>query len=230
MGPGGSLRRLTAIALITVLVMVILLGWWLPVRQSAGWLVGYVSGFGYWAALVYVLICLPVLVLGLPLTPVLIVTGVLFGVWPGFVVGYMLVVGAAASGYWLARLGGLHHRRADEREGRWQRIRAELSAQDTTFVALFRLVPTLPYGATNVLLASWRIDFGRFLLGSVIGMTPGIVLNVYIGWVGGITLTSDRSFTELPPSMLLLLALNLTAMIVITFLMWHRFRRALTSD
>jgi uncharacterized membrane protein YdjX (TVP38/TMEM64 family) len=117
---------------------------------------------------------------GLAVFPVMVliaVTGVVFGPLLG---GIYAMAGAAASAavtYWAGRLIGREtvRRLAGPR---LNRLTQQLARRGQVAMSLVRVVPLAPFTIVNLVAGASLIGFRDFMLGTVIGMTPGIAITV----------------------------------------------------
>jgi uncharacterized membrane protein YdjX (TVP38/TMEM64 family) len=107
------------------------------------------------------------------------VAGWAFGVKLGFAAVLFGTVVGASSCYIVARRYGAHRVIEAFREHvRFETIRhalVEESALKTLWIVfLLRLSPVLPFGTTNIVLATSGVRFATFLLGTLLGIIPRI--------------------------------------------------------
>jgi phospholipase D1/2 len=106
-----------------------------------------------------------VLVFGPILGPLYAIAGVAAAAWVGHLLGERAGAGA------VDRIGG----------PRVRAIRERLAKSGVLAIAAARLVPLGPFTLVNAVGGAARIPRGRFVLGTVIGMTPGLVLLALFG-------------------------------------------------
>lgn len=115
-----------------------------------------------------------------PVTLLIAAAGALFGPWLGF--GYALVgtvLSAAISFQFGAVIG---RRRIDAILGpRLNRIRRRLIDRGLLAVTGLRLVPVAPFTVVNIAAGASRLRFVDFMLGTLIGMLPGMLLMTAFG-------------------------------------------------
>jgi uncharacterized membrane protein YdjX (TVP38/TMEM64 family) len=58
---------------------------------------------------------------------------------------------------------------------RLQRVRQKLSGNGLLAVALIRMIPILPFSLVNLAAGALRIGFADFLLGTILGIAPGLI-------------------------------------------------------
>lgn len=143
----------------------------------------WLSGWGIWAALLYVVLYVIGTVVFVPGSLFALAGGALFGpVW-----GAILNLGAATigaslafvvaryiAGDWVARRAG----------GRLGRLIDGVEAEGWRFVAFVRLVPLFPFNLTNYALGLTRIGLVPYVVTSLICMAPGAVAYTWLGYAG----------------------------------------------
>jgi len=72
----------------------------------------------------------------------------------------------------------LAHPKADKI---YQELLVKNGIKAVVFIALIRLSPVMPFAATNVILSAAKVKSNLFLLGSVIGLAPRIILVAVAG-------------------------------------------------
>jgi uncharacterized membrane protein YdjX (TVP38/TMEM64 family) len=107
-----------------------------------------------------------------PVTLMIAVTGLVFGAAVGFVYAMLGALSSAALTYWLGRALG---RDAVSRlAGRWvDRVLRDLSYRGLLAVATVRVMPLAPFSVINAVAGAIGIRFRDFMLGTLLGMTPG---------------------------------------------------------
>lgn len=139
----------------------------------------------------------------LPLNLIIVVTVVVFGAWPGGFYAYLGGVASASLTFWLGRLaGGQRVRRLfGERSERWRRVLVDRGIPAMT---LMRIAPIAPFTVMNLVAGAIGIRMVDFIVGSLLGLLPGVV---------GLALLGDRLLAVLrdptPPSVVILAALLL---------------------
>ncbi|MDX1484545.1 MAG: VTT domain-containing protein [Alphaproteobacteria bacterium] len=93
------------------------------------------------------------------------VTGSILSAWVGFRIGHVINAG------WLRQRVGT----------RFNRVNRALAAQGITSVAVLRMLPIAPFTLINLAAGASRIRTFDFLVGSALGMVPGIALLVLLG-------------------------------------------------
>jgi uncharacterized membrane protein YdjX (TVP38/TMEM64 family) len=160
---------------------------------------------GVWAPLLYVLIYAIATFLLLPSTPLNLSGGAVFGVLWGTVWTTLGAVVAAVVCFWFSRTigrGFIQQKFA----GRWHDLDRELAAGGIFYMVAIRLLPLLPYGLVNFGAGLTRVKFRDYLLGTLLGTTPGLLPFVMMG----------AGLTELRRGVLwpLLLSSTLTSLLI----------------
>ena len=168
-------------AALIVLFVVYLLVRQLPVLH---WIIEgakRVHGAGLPGALATGLAMYLLTLLMLPIIPLIVACGWLYGV-PGAALSIAAAVASAATAFSVARaLGGNAAAQALLERPR-VRVLAELAAEGgIVTVALVRLSPILPFTPSNAVMGLTRMRLRDVVLGTAFGMAPGIVLYSWAG-------------------------------------------------
>jgi uncharacterized membrane protein YdjX (TVP38/TMEM64 family) len=112
-----------------------------------------------------------------PVTVLIVATGIVFGPLVG---GFYALAGAllsAAVTYWIgARIGRNSVRHLAGR--RLNRITRRLAKKGVVAIAIIRLLPIAPFSIVNAVVGASHIRMRDFLLGTALGMAPGIAMTV----------------------------------------------------
>lgn len=135
---------------------------------------------GPWGPLVVVIAFVGGSLLLFPVTILIAATAVTFGPWVGFAYS---ATGALVSAVVSFALGALIGRRAltDVLGPRLNRIRQKVRRKGVLAVALIRLVPLAPFGIVNLVAGASEIRLLDFVLGTFVGMLPGIIAMAALG-------------------------------------------------
>lgn len=118
--------------------------------------------------------------LAFPITVLFVLTAMLLGPWQGFLCALAGSLAGAAAGYGLGALLG--RKMVDDLLGRFRHsVDRSLQNNGVAAAALLRVVPVAPFTVINVLLGSSSVRFGDYMLGTVMGMTPGIAVITFLG-------------------------------------------------
>jgi uncharacterized membrane protein YdjX (TVP38/TMEM64 family) len=177
----------------------------------------WLGQMGVWAPLLYVLLYAIATFLLLPSTPLNLSGGAVFGVLWGTVWTTVGAVLAAVVCFWFSRTigqGFIQRKFA----GRWQDLDRELAAGGIFYMVAIRLLPLLPYGLVNFGAGLTRVKFRDYLLGTLLGTTPGLLPFVMMG----------AGLTELRRGVLwpLLLSSTLTSLLIGGATWYRRHRKS----
>jgi len=117
----------------------------------------------------------------LPIIPLIVACGWLYGVW-GSVISLAAAAASAATSFQIARrLGGSAAAQALLERPK-ARALAELAAQGgIVTVTLVRLSPLLPYTPSNAVMGLTPMRLRDLVVGTVVGMAPGTILYSWAG-------------------------------------------------
>lgn len=127
-----------------------------------------------WVALAYVAAGLAVV----PVVLLIAVTGMVFGPWLGLMYALGGSLLSAAAMYGVGRLLG-QDKLQRYLSKRLRSLNRQLQKRGVLAVAAMRLLPVAPFTVVNLLAGAARIPLRHFLLGTAIGMFPGIAMTVF---------------------------------------------------
>lgn len=168
------------LALLTVLVGVIAA---LKISGASAWLEperlqGLISGYGYWAPLIYIMLYSAAPALFMPGLPLTILGGLLFGpVW-GVVYTIIGATSGACVAFLVARYLGREWISTKMSGPRWEKLDADVAHHGWKIVALTRLIPLFPFNLLNYAFGITRIPFLHYALTSFICMLPATIAYV----------------------------------------------------
>jgi uncharacterized membrane protein YdjX (TVP38/TMEM64 family) len=121
-----------------------------------------------------------------------VAAGTIFGFAWGLAISLASAMSSAVGAFFIAR----HVLRAPVRRlaGRFTAFAAcekALSADGWKVVALLRLSPVVPFGAKNYLFGTTRVKLANYAIGTFIGLLPGMIFKVYLGWAGRYALGAE---------------------------------------
>lgn len=144
-----------------------------------------------WAIVIVVAIYIGTSLVLFPLSVLVALTGLMFGPWWGF--GYSLAGTLAASvfTYWVGRRLG---RDALLRHGgrRLQGLSRYLAGRGVRTMTVVSLLPLAPFTLTNMLAGAFHLRFRDYMLGSLIGIVPGIAGMTLLGSQFGSLVTAEN--------------------------------------
>lgn len=113
----------------------------------------------------------------MPVTLLIAVTGIVFGPVLGALYALAGSVASAAVTYGIGRVLG--REKVERYAGpRINRVSARLARSGIVAVAIVRLLPLAPFSIVNVIAGTTQIRLRDFLIGTAIGLMPGIVVTV----------------------------------------------------
>jgi len=181
LGPAGPLAiiavTLPALGGFLLLASMNPAGKWLKSHGDAGILI-YASGFALAAGLAI-----------LPTYSLAALGGWAFGMTTGFLAALAGFTGGSIIGYLTGRAAsGERVEALIEEQPRWATIRDALIGNKTRrnplktllIITLLRLPPNSPFAMTNLVLASFRVPFLLYVLGTAIGMAPRTLLVAFL--------------------------------------------------
>lgn len=115
-----------------------------------------------------------------------LIGGMTFGLWVGPLMALGSVILASILSYFIMKFiigeKGVRYIQSSPKSNRvYQELLLKSGKQAITFIILLRLSPVMPFAATNLVLAAAKVKFAHFLLGSVIGLAPRVILVAIAG-------------------------------------------------
>ncbi|KAA9130554.1 hypothetical protein F3N42_12770 [Marinihelvus fidelis] len=171
-------RRLIGFILLVVLMLALAAAWrWTPLgdaldtQRLQDWLGFLDDGWARFGAVLAVIAITSLFML--PLSLLVVVAAVLLGPWQGFACSMIGALISGAAGFQAGKLmGGTLLERYDG--SRVHRLSQRLSERGIMAVAVLRMIPVAPYTVVNVVAGASHISLFRFMVGSAIGLLPGI--------------------------------------------------------
>ena len=122
-----------------------------------------------------------------------IAAGMAFGLWAILLI-FLSALFAALVGFWIGRRIGREwfeqHARTKSRLANLERA---LSGKGWKVVALVRLALLVPFNLSNYLFGVTSISARAYVFGTALGIIPGTVLHVYLGYIGQRTFVGDQN-------------------------------------
>jgi uncharacterized membrane protein YdjX (TVP38/TMEM64 family) len=130
-------------------------------------------GHSWQGAVVAVVVIVVATLLMVPVTALIVMAALLFGPWLGGAVAFCGSILGAIAGYGLGRalLRDTVRKLAGKRLSRLSRA---LAARGVLAVVTLRVVPVAPFTIVNLVAGSSHVRLRDFLLGTIIGMAPGV--------------------------------------------------------
>ena len=186
----------------------------------------HVAAMGAAGRVLFVILYAAACVFFLPVSPLTLGAGALFGILPGF----LLVWTGAALGSCASFLIGRHWLRSwvEKRLARYPMfiaIDAAVSRQGWRVVFLTRLTPLFPFNTLNYGYGLTRVRFKEYMGASILGMAPPTLMFVYLGAAAG-EAVGGRSRTR---AELAFFAVGLLATVVVIAFVGREAKRALAE-
>ncbi len=120
------------------------------------------------------------LLLAFPLTVLVVLTGMLFGPWWGLLYAAVGTLSSSMVTFWIGHFIG---REALERHGgrHLNAMSAYMGERGIRTMLLINLLPLAPFTFTNLMAGAFNMHFGRYMLGSTIGIVPGLTFVTVLG-------------------------------------------------
>jgi uncharacterized membrane protein YdjX (TVP38/TMEM64 family) len=178
-----------------------------------------------WAPLALLGLFVGLAPLGLPMTPLIIASGVVFGPWLGALYNTIGCLSGAAVSYWLARLMGRDFVRRVAGK-RLKRMETLLRRRGFWGLVGVRFLP-VPFPVVNFGAAFAGISFPTFMLTSALGLTPSmLVYTNFASTLFEVARGGDRSDLWKPAAALFtVMAISVTPAVVQQLKRRQRYRR-----
>lgn len=225
-GPAEPLSRSALLLRVAILAALVTGGWALfrgPLAElmEPGELVRRLDAIGSspWAPAAFLGLWLVVTPLAVPVTPLVIAGGAVFGVGLGSLYNFLGALGSATISYLLGRILGRDtvHRWIGER--RLARVESFLAEHGFWTALRIRFVP-IPFAAVNYSAAVVGMPFRAFISGTAIGIAGALTLYTYFSHLVVRATAAERG----PVFRQLLLALGLLLLLTFAPALWRRLR------
>jgi phospholipase D1/2 len=133
-----------------------------------------------WAPAVVVLIYTPAAFVMFPRPLLTLLTVIAFGPWLGFVYGMAGILLSALATYYAGRI--MRRKTVERLAGdRFDHLRKVLREHGLAAMTAMRIVPAAPFALEGILAGAMRIRLWHYMLGTLIGMTPGVLATSIFG-------------------------------------------------
>lgn len=218
-------RHLYMIGSILAAIVALAAAWhWSPLRElvDVPMLVSAANEFGRHpaASLLVLGVFVAAGLISFPLSVLIIVCVLVFGPWQGFLYALAGALLSATCSYALGHLLG--HRVVRRVAGRKLReLDKRLARRGLLTIIIVRIVPVAPFSVINLVAGTSRIRFRDFMLGSTIGLLPGlIVISVFTD-----QLTATIRKSDLPTFAILAVVLAILVAGAWRFWQWKEKKR-----
>lgn len=187
----------------------------LPAEAVLGYATGAVRGLGVWAPAAYVGLYVLLAVAGVPSTPLNVGAGLLFGQLAGFVAAQSGAVISAMVAFLIARhLAGDRLREKVARHRLFDALSQAVEQDGFKVVLVARLNPFVHSSLKSYGFGLSVVSVRSYLAGTILGQVPIVLLHVYLGSVGNLTLFQPSALTEPRRLVFLLAGVVLSAILV----------------
>lgn len=224
-GKSGTRRLIGFLAVAAALLVAARV---LPAGAWLAQLNGLFTRLGPWGIVLFVLVYALAAVLFVPGSALTLGAGLVYGLVPGFLAVSAGSTLGAACAFLVARY--LARDRVERWVGADPRFRAidlAVGRGGGTIVLLTRLSPVFPFNLLNYLYGVTRVPFLTYILASWIGMMPGTLLYVYLGFAGRAVAQAAAGGAARSPAEYVFWSLGLLATIAVTLYVTRLARRAL---
>lgn len=115
-----------------------------------------------------------------PLTVLVVTAAVLFGPWWGLLYSTLGTLASSATCYWVGRWLG--HETLMNYQGSYiRRLSAYMSERSLRTMVVINFLPIAPFTFTNLIAGAVNMHYGRYLIGSAIGILPGLAAVTLFG-------------------------------------------------
>jgi uncharacterized membrane protein YdjX (TVP38/TMEM64 family) len=179
-------NRLLQIGLLVIILIAFGLTAWTFFRQfdrlTAENINLFVSGFGPWAPVVFVLLYTISSPIPFIATFMSAAAGLLFGVLPGMLLSVFAATLSGVIPFYLARTLGRDWVEKRIKNEQLQKAYEKSEGRGGfLFVLLMRLIPVLPWEVQNYVAGLTKVKIPEFMLGTVIGIIPGSFALNFLG-------------------------------------------------
>lgn len=115
-----------------------------------------------------------------PLTLLVIVTGFLFSPWWAIFYATIATLCSSALSYWIGHWLGRNA--IEKHSGHYLRIASRFMQENSVHsMVVINLLPIAPFTMTNMMAGAFQLKFSRYMIGSAIGIIPGLIVVTLLG-------------------------------------------------
>jgi uncharacterized membrane protein YdjX (TVP38/TMEM64 family) len=182
-------------------------------------LTNFLGGWHGWsAALIVILTFVVGGLVAFPVILLIVATAASFDPVTGLAASLCGILASAALVFATGRLFGEQMVRRIA-GGRLERVRNKLVGNGVLAVALIRLVPIAPFSLVNLVAGALRVGFTEFMLGTVLGMVPGLVTIFALG------ATASKLLQNPTPSNVTLLVFAVALWLLVSISAQHAIKK-----
>jgi len=219
-------KNLKLIIIVVLIIAAILATAMLPVGDYLERFLDWVEGLGVWAPLVAGAFYIPATVLFVPGSLVTLAIGAIFGVVVGTIVVSLGSILGSTAAFLIGRFFARDWVAAKVAASpRFKAIDDAVARSGFKIVLLTRLSPVFPYNLLGYMYGITQVKLRDYFFASWIGMFPGTVMYVYLGYaLGEAAMAGERDKTV---GEYVLIAVGLVATIAVTVVITKIARNAL---
>lgn len=169
------------------------------------------------------LYCLKTIVWVIPVSALYLGAGFLFPVWPAIAITYIGLTLDLTLSFWVGKNIGKSHIMDEikkRKAGKWV---LDMMCENRNFVCFItRMLPGPPTEVTNMLFGALNMQYHKFLILSLLGLTPGMLPVIFMGKAA----TNPLSKAFILP-LLVLLAIAVGSTLIYLLLLKKRNRQTL---
>lgn len=171
----------------------------------------WISGYGAWGPIAYILLYSVAPSLMLPGLPITVAGGILFGPVGGTIYTSIGATIGASAAFLIARYMGRGWVEEMLKEGRWKELDMEVEKRGWKIVAFTRLIPLFPFNLLNYAFGLTKIRFSHYMAASFVFMLPGITAYVVLS-SSLLDLLKGRASKEFVIGLALIIILSIVVM------------------
>ena len=215
------------LALLAVASLLVII-YFLDVQELLTLALAWISDLGPWGPLFFILLYIFATVLFIPGLIPTMAAGVLFGVPQGTVLVSISSISGATMAFLIGRYLARDWVAGKIRENqKFEAIDVAVAQEGWKIVGLTRLSPVFPFNLLNYAFGLTQVSLKDYVLASWVGMLPGTVMYVYIGFLAGDLATLGSGERSRTPAEWALLVVGLMATVVLTLYITRIAQRAL---
>lgn len=197
-----------------------------PAQNFALSILEWFRGHGHFGMVLYVIFYTIIVLFLVPAVIFTLGAGFIFGFWWGVLVVLTSMAISAPIAFFIARYAfGERIRQRLKSHPRLKRLSHGLKDDGWKIILLSRLVPGFPFKLSNYFFGLTEVSARSFFVGTIIGVMPFTISNVYIGSVASrLTKLSDREFETWEWA---LYGLGLIVAVLLTLWIVHLARKAM---
>ena len=115
-----------------------------------------------------------------PLTILVVVTGFLFSPWWALFYATVATLCSSALSYWIGHVLG--RSTIEKHSSHYLRVVSRFMQENSVHsMVVINLLPIAPFTMTNMMAGAFQLKFSRYMIGSAIGIIPGLIVVTLLG-------------------------------------------------